>query len=56
MKKKMIPEIKIQEEPISYPLPKVEETNDKGPEFFKHLQVFSPNFMIPIYYVVMKKD
>ena len=34
MKKKKIPEIKIQqEEPISYPLPKVEETNDKGPEF-----------------------
>ena len=31
---KKIPEIKIQEEPISYPLPKVEETNDKGPEFF----------------------
>ena len=27
--------------PISYPLPKVEETNDKGPEFFKHLQVLA---------------
>ena len=38
---KKIPEIKIQEEPISYPLPKVEETNDKGPEFFKHLQVLA---------------
>lgn len=38
---KKIPEIKIQEEPISYPLPKVVETNDKGPEFFKHLQVLA---------------
>lgn len=35
------PEIKIQEEPISYPIPIEEEVNDKGPEFFKHLQVLA---------------
>ena len=34
-------DIKIQEEPISYPIPKEEEINDKGPEFFKHLQVLA---------------
>lgn len=34
-------DIKIQEEPISYPIPKEEEVNDKGPEFFKHLQVLA---------------
>lgn len=34
-------DIKIQEEPISYPIPKEEKVNDKGPEFFKHLQVLA---------------
>ena len=34
-------DIKIQEEPVSYPIPKEEEVNDKGPEFFKHLQVLA---------------
>ena len=37
---KPAPEIKIQEEPISYPIPK-EDKNDKGPEFFLHLQVLA---------------
>ena len=37
---KSAPEIKIQEEPISYPIPK-EDKNDKGPEFFLHLQVLA---------------
>lgn len=37
---KPAPEIKIQEEPISYPIPK-DDKNDKGPEFFLHLQVLA---------------
>ena len=37
---KTVSEIKIQEEPISYPIPK-EDKNDKGPEFFLHLQVLA---------------
>ena len=37
---KPAPEIKMQEEPISYPIPK-EDKNDKGPEFFLHLQVLA---------------
>ena len=37
---KKVPEIKIQEDPISYPIPK-EDKNDKGPEFFLHLQVLA---------------
>ena len=32
---------KVEEKPIAYPIPKKEETNDKGPEFFRHLQVLA---------------
>ena len=39
-KEKPAAELKVQQEPISYPIPK-EIKNDRGPEFFLHLQVLA---------------